>query len=353
MRILIIVIFILLIVVPALATKICPNCGKEFEEEGYEFCPDCGVQLIESEWICPNCGAAVEGGYNKCPICFTEKPGFKEEDSIPHSFVTNIETTSLEEKIKVPDILGRNQKNAEEKIEKLGLATKIKYQDTADKDQNGKVLSQTPQVEESVSKDSLVELIIGRYVPETVELFNLVGMDKNDAEKKLKEVGLEVEVEKRVVNSINEHGIVLEQNPTPGQTVSAGTTVSIVVGKYPEEVGKSRAKMISWIGLSVSALTSGYFFYEANGANNMENESYDNYLNARMIGDSEQAEYWMEQNNFWRNEFYKNRNYGIAVFCIGSGFFVLNQFFPGLMGSFMAEINPTFEPFGANISCEF
>jgi len=69
MRILVIIILMLLIALPAIATKFCPKCGQEFTDPDYRICPDCGVGLLELGWVCPNCGTKVAVGYDFCPKC--------------------------------------------------------------------------------------------------------------------------------------------------------------------------------------------------------------------------------------------------------------------------------------------
>lgn len=75
MRILIIIMFALLIALPALATKFCPDCGQEFYDPDYKICPDCGVGLLELGWVCEECGAKVAVGYDFCPGYGAPKPG--------------------------------------------------------------------------------------------------------------------------------------------------------------------------------------------------------------------------------------------------------------------------------------
>jgi len=70
-----IVLLSFLIALPALATKFCPNCGKEYENPDYRVCEDCGVGLLELGWVCPNCGTKVAVGYDFCPKCGEPKPG--------------------------------------------------------------------------------------------------------------------------------------------------------------------------------------------------------------------------------------------------------------------------------------
>ena len=47
--------------------KVCPKCGKEFDED-IKFCSDCGTELLAPN-SCPNCGAEVAKDSKFCPKC--------------------------------------------------------------------------------------------------------------------------------------------------------------------------------------------------------------------------------------------------------------------------------------------
>ena len=47
--------------------KICPKCGKEFDDET-RFCSACGTELLSPD-SCPKCGALVNKDSNFCPKC--------------------------------------------------------------------------------------------------------------------------------------------------------------------------------------------------------------------------------------------------------------------------------------------
>ena len=47
--------------------KICPKCGKEFDDDT-RFCSACGTELLSPD-SCPKCGAPVNKDSNFCPKC--------------------------------------------------------------------------------------------------------------------------------------------------------------------------------------------------------------------------------------------------------------------------------------------
>lgn len=52
------------------ATKVCPKCGQEFQNE-YNFCDQCGAALVELI-KCPNCGMEWPEGTKFCANCGAE-----------------------------------------------------------------------------------------------------------------------------------------------------------------------------------------------------------------------------------------------------------------------------------------
>jgi RNA polymerase subunit RPABC4/transcription elongation factor Spt4 len=50
---------------PKQATKTCPRCRTQVQEE-FVFCPSCGAELLAA---CPECHRAVETGWTHCANC--------------------------------------------------------------------------------------------------------------------------------------------------------------------------------------------------------------------------------------------------------------------------------------------
>jgi ribosomal protein L40E len=54
---------------------ICAECGAE-NEPGSEYCYKCGAEISEPEFVeCANCGAELPGDAEFCPFCGTKVPG--------------------------------------------------------------------------------------------------------------------------------------------------------------------------------------------------------------------------------------------------------------------------------------
>ena len=61
----------------------------------------------------------------------------------------------------------------------------------------------------------------------------MIGLAQHDASSTLKTAGFKVSVQTRVVTDPKQDGIVLDQSPKGGTPAPAGTTVTILVGKFP------------------------------------------------------------------------------------------------------------------------
>jgi beta-lactam-binding protein with PASTA domain len=57
-------------------------------------------------------------------------------------------------------------------------------------------------------------------------------MDEDDATAALSERGLEISVTSQPVADAAQNGLVIDQDPTAGESLLPGTTVSVVIGEY-------------------------------------------------------------------------------------------------------------------------
>jgi beta-lactam-binding protein with PASTA domain len=104
-------------------------------------------------------------------------------------------------------------------------------------DQIGKVLSTDPAAGETVPTSTTIVMRIGA-APEQVEVPNLEGKSREEAEKLLndKQLLLNSQVEEVEVQDENQVGKVVEQNPAAGTRAEQGSSVTITVGKSPDLV---------------------------------------------------------------------------------------------------------------------
>ncbi len=135
---------------------------------------------------------------------------------------------------KMPDVTNFSQDDAENELKKRGILCSFE-EDYSDDVQEGHILSQKPEKGEKVYEDTKVVLTVSKgKKPVTVP--EVVGYTKEDAEKKLKELGLNVMVEEEYDDNV-EAGKVISQSLKKGESVAPNTEIKIVIskGKKPVE----------------------------------------------------------------------------------------------------------------------
>ncbi|XXM83871.1 Stk1 family PASTA domain-containing Ser/Thr kinase [Cellulosimicrobium sp. PMB13] len=125
--------------------------------------------------------------------------------------------------VQVPDVAGRSQDEARQLLTDAGLTVGTVNTENSSSVPEGSVTRTDPGANETVAANSAVTLYTsdGR-----VELGELVGMNRQDAEAAITELGLNPVVEE--TESDEAEGTVLSQRPNPGQ-VPQGSDVTIEV----------------------------------------------------------------------------------------------------------------------------
>lgn len=134
--------------------------------------------------------------------------------------------------IKVPDVVGMKQKDAELTITGRGLSVLIRTEES-DEVEAGRVISTNPAADESVREGQTVTLTIAVEPEETdVEVPNLTGVQQGTAEQQLRDLGLAVQNKQEYSNE--PAGIVIRTEPGAGTAVAPGSTVTIITSRGPE-----------------------------------------------------------------------------------------------------------------------
>ncbi len=135
----------------------------------------------------------------------------------------------------VPDVVGKQMNLAKQILEDKNL--RVKIAETYDASvPAGQVVSQYPEAGSKVKEQRLVTVYISKG-GEEVEMPDLKGISKENAEEKLKKIGLKLgSVYEK--NSSEEAGTVIAQDPRAGSKISKGQTVDITVSK-----GEKKQKM--------------------------------------------------------------------------------------------------------------
>lgn len=142
--------------------------------------------------------------------------------------------TAKAEKVTVPDLSGMTESEAQAALTALGLKYKAGTAQNSDTVDSGKVMSQTPSANSSADEGSTVTYVLSSG-KKSVQVADVTGESEAAAKSTLNNQGLQVNVTQSSSDSV-ESGLVISQSPAAGSTVSAGSTVNIVISTGPEKV---------------------------------------------------------------------------------------------------------------------
>ena len=149
--------------------------------------------------------------------------------------------------VQIPDLVNKTEEEAEQILKDLKLKLVVKSEEYDENIEKGKIISQDPTYKENykIKEHSEISVIISKGT-EKVDVPNVVGKTKEEAEKELKDAGLVPEIIEENDEKV-EAGIVLSQDPEDGENVNKGSKVKLVVSKgsaivkveVPSLVGKN------------------------------------------------------------------------------------------------------------------
>jgi eukaryotic-like serine/threonine-protein kinase len=139
------------------------------------------------------------------------------------------------EKIAVPDVVGRPRDEAERTLQDAGLQASVKEEESEDADP-GTVLRQDPPAGTELAKGKTVALVVAK-APADVPVPGVIDAPEDEAVAALKDAGFKVKTEDAPVQTPDEDGIVVDQDPSPDTPRPKGSTVTITVGRFelPQE----------------------------------------------------------------------------------------------------------------------
>ncbi|OKZ59535.1 MAG: hypothetical protein BHV96_06555 [Clostridium sp. CAG:354_28_25] len=167
--------------------------------------------------------------------------------------------------VQIPDLVNKTQDEAEQIVKDLKLKLVVKSEEYNENVEEGKIISQDPTYQENytIKEHSEISVVISKGT-ETVEVPDVVGKTREEAEKLLKDAGLVAEITEENDEKV-EAGIVLSQDIEDGETVNKGSTVKLVVSKgsaivnveVPSLVGKTEQEarnLLTEAGLKVNVV---------------------------------------------------------------------------------------------------
>ncbi len=139
--------------------------------------------------------------------------------------------------IQVPNVVGEPVGNAEQALNFAGFQTERSPVESTVENLD-RVVQMTPPAGQQATRGTTIRLDVGAG-PAEVEVPNLLGLDRVQAQASLQQVGLVLSPDQRqqVVQDDKDIGRVQLQDPPAGRRLAKGKLVTITVGVPPETVG--------------------------------------------------------------------------------------------------------------------
>ena len=146
--------------------------------------------------------------------------------------------TRTEDKVSVPEVVGKRESSAKSELEAAGLKVSVKTKYSTDV-AKGKVISQSPGSGNQVTKNSTVVITVSQgKKPETmVRVPNLRYFKESEARSELKNSNLVLGSVLTEYSDSVEKGLVIRQTVSSGSKVKEGTAVGIYVSLGPRQTG--------------------------------------------------------------------------------------------------------------------
>lgn len=144
--------------------------------------------------------------------------------------------TRTEDKVSVPEVVGKRESSAKSELEAVGLKVSVKTKYSTDV-AKGKVISQSPRSGNQVTKNSTVVITVSQgEKPETmVRVPNLRYFTESKARSELKNSNLVLGSVLTEYSDSVEKGLVIRQTVSSGNKVKEGTAVGIYVSLGPRQ----------------------------------------------------------------------------------------------------------------------
>ncbi|MEU5055530.1 Stk1 family PASTA domain-containing Ser/Thr kinase [Streptomyces sp. NPDC001939] len=150
---------------------------------------------------------------------------------------------------KVPPLLAKTQTQAKERLDQAGLDlghVKRSYSDTV---KRGTVIASDPETGARIRDNGTVDLTVS-LGPETVKVPDLQGTPLGQAERRLKDVGLEPGMVTKEFDEDVPKGAVVATDPETGTTRRAGSAIALVVSRgaavdVPDVTGESEEDAVA------------------------------------------------------------------------------------------------------------
>ena len=153
---------------------------------------------------------------------------------------------STSEMVKIPSVIGKTKSSAKGTLESAGFSVTFEYGDYNDSVAADVVTAQSPSAKKQAAKGSTVTVTLSPgQKPITVP--NVVGASQSQAESALAGAGLKYTYADSQYSDTVPAGSVISQTKS-GETVAAGTTITLTLSKGKQEISTNVSKGISYSG---------------------------------------------------------------------------------------------------------
>ena len=153
---------------------------------------------------------------------------------------------STSEMVKIPSVIGKTKSSAKSTLESAGFSVTFEYGDYNDSVAADVVTAQSPSAKNKAAKGSTVTVTLSPgQKPITVP--NVVGASQSQAESALAGAGLKYTYADSQYSDTVPAGSVISQTKS-GETVAAGTTITLTLSKGKQEISTNVSKGVSYSG---------------------------------------------------------------------------------------------------------
>jgi eukaryotic-like serine/threonine-protein kinase len=137
------------------------------------------------------------------------------------------------EELTVPNVVGQRSATAAQALQNRGFEVDIVQVENADVPRD-RVAAQDPRPNTKAEEGSTVSITVSTG-PGEAPVPAVVGMPSAEAERRVRDAGFKVEIERRFSDDVEE-GLVIETAPPEGTSAERGSTVTLRVSRGPQRV---------------------------------------------------------------------------------------------------------------------
>jgi eukaryotic-like serine/threonine-protein kinase len=134
--------------------------------------------------------------------------------------------------VEVPDVLQQSESSARAELEGEGFEVAVERAPSSETPE-GLVFAQSPDPRQMAARGATVTITVSSGPPD-VTVPNVVGEQREQAEKELEDAGFQVEVVEQETEDPTQNNIVVDQDPEGGSQAPRGSEVTIHVAKFGE-----------------------------------------------------------------------------------------------------------------------